>query len=32
MRTAHFWFESFQNRQSQVLSVATLAALSIVLR
>jgi hypothetical protein len=32
LRTAHFWFESFQNWQSEFLSVATLVALSIVLR
>lgn len=32
METAQFWFQSFQNWQSEFLSVATLAALSIFLR
>jgi hypothetical protein len=30
--TAHFWFESFQNWQSEFLAVATIVALTIVLR
>ena len=32
METAHFWFESFQNWQSEFLSVFTLTVLSIWLR
>jgi hypothetical protein len=32
MKTSRFWFESFQNWQSEFLSVATLVVLSIVLR
>jgi hypothetical protein len=32
LRTAEFWFQSFQNRQSEFLAVFSLAVLSIVLR
>ncbi len=32
LRTAQFWFESFQNWQSEFLAVASLVALSVVLR
>jgi hypothetical protein len=32
MRTARFWFESFQNWQSEFLAVAALAVLSVFLR
>jgi hypothetical protein len=32
MRTSQFWFESFQNWQSEFLAVASLVVLSIVLR
>lgn len=32
MRTAEFWFQSFQNWQSEFLAVASIAVLSVVLR
>jgi hypothetical protein len=32
MRTSQFWFESFQNWQSEFLAVAALVVLSIFLR